>query len=560
MSKLSLVLFGLATLCLASGESEVSCAVCGLVVSAVQGLILANKTEAEFVQLFDTYACPLIKQKSFFTLDVCQGIVRMYAPTVWPILFDGFVQPTALCRLFHACDTDGDSIDLVRSDMKRLAREIGALRAPPLPAARKPRASSSANNAHAAPFRAGGPLRILQISDVHVDSMYVVGGNADCADPLCCRHSDAANASAQASVWGAYTCDLSPAMFVSFQQYASTLQNIDAVIVTGDLTPHDIWNETLVEQMTRITAVNAALVKTFANVAPVFIALGNHDTVACDLSQSVLPKSLLIHDDFRWLYDGIANTWSLPPAALKTLRQGGYYAAQLAPGLKLLAINSQGFNNANFYMFVNATRDVPQLNWMASELRSAQATGEKVIVAGHIPLRYATSEGASILDAFLDLLAQYNGTIVGQLFGHTHHDDFQMVGRNGVDVGVQFIAPSLTTFTNQNPSFRIFELDPTTFAFLDYVQYRANLGDAIRTGAPQWEVAYTARDEYGLADLSPASMKALIARFASNATLFDDFSQNFQAGQPKRVDARWKKQAICNMLGTTEAEVKRCLN
>ena len=192
---------------------------------------------------------------------------------------------------------------------------------------------------------------------------------------------------------------------------------------------------------------------------------------------------------------------------------------------------------------------------------ASEQRGEKAIIAGHIPLRYgALDVGATIENEIISLMVRFNGTIVGQLFGHTHHDDFQLVAHNGQTVGVQFIAPSLTTFTNQNPSYRIFDLDPTTFAFLDYEQYRANLDDAIQNNQPHWELAYTARAEYGLADLSPASMQALVGRFQTNATLFQLFTDNFQAGQPKKNDAKWRKQAICNMLGTTSADTTKCLN
>lgn len=53
-------------------------------------------------------------------------------------------------------------------------------------------------------------LRVLHISDTHVDPLYVEGSNAMCGEPLCCRESDGhTNQSfAAAGKWGHYRCDL----------------------------------------------------------------------------------------------------------------------------------------------------------------------------------------------------------------------------------------------------------------------------------------------------------------------------------------------------------------
>ena len=54
----------------------------------------------------------------------------------------------------------------------------------------------------------------------------------------------------------------------------------------------------------------------------------------------------------------------------------------------------------------------------------------QVILIGHIP-----PKGADTLSAYgefyLNISKRYSDTIVGGLFGHTHHDEFQVVGRIG---------------------------------------------------------------------------------------------------------------------------------
>lgn len=46
------------------------------------------------------------------------------------------------------------------------------------------------------------------------------------------------------------------------------------------------------------------------------------------------------------------------------------------------------------------------------------------------------------------------------------------------------IAPSVTPFVDQNPSYRIFEMDPNTYKLLDFQQYHMNLTKA--NGRAAW--------------------------------------------------------------------------
>jgi sphingomyelin phosphodiesterase len=40
-------------------------------------------------------------------------------------------------------------------------------------------------------FQADAPkLRILHITDLHIDNDYIPGSNSDCGEPICCRQGD----------------------------------------------------------------------------------------------------------------------------------------------------------------------------------------------------------------------------------------------------------------------------------------------------------------------------------------------------------------------------------
>lgn len=53
-------------------------------------------------------------------------------------------------------------------------------------------------------------LKVLHLTDVHVDPQYAPGGNADCDEPVCCRKSqgEPKEPSGAAGYWGDYRdCD-----------------------------------------------------------------------------------------------------------------------------------------------------------------------------------------------------------------------------------------------------------------------------------------------------------------------------------------------------------------
>ena len=48
-------------------------------------------------------------------------------------------------------------------------------------------------------------------------------------------------------------------------------------------------------------------------------------------------------------------------------------------------------------------------------------------------------------------------------------------GDDNVTAGIVFIAPSLTTYGNPSPSYRLYEVDADTNVIVNYEQYRLNM-------------------------------------------------------------------------------------
>lgn len=117
--------------------------------------------------------------------------------------------------------------------------------------------------------------------------------------------------------------------------------------------------------------------------------------------------------------------------------------------------------------------------------------------------------------------------IVGQFFGHTHDDDFKIFFDGDVPSGMAYISPSLTAYTDTNPSYKVFhfdgERDEATWEMVDYESFTYNLELANEEGKPNWYKLYSAKETYGLSSLRPSEMYDLVMRMARDSRLFQHF-------------------------------------
>lgn len=81
----------------------------------------------------------------------------------------------------------------------------------------------------------------------------------------------------------------------------------------------------------------------------------------------------------------------------------------------------------------------------------------------HIPTnKDCMNTWSRIYNALVD---RYSYTIRGIFAGHSHADELEIFysASSKKAINATFIAPSLTTYSNRNPSFRVFEIDADTF-------------------------------------------------------------------------------------------------
>ncbi|XP_034971199.2 sphingomyelin phosphodiesterase [Zootoca vivipara] len=441
------------------------------------------------------------------TPRVCQDIIRLFEPDLLTAWRRSVLRPGEICGLLVGSRCG--HWDIYSDWNVTLPR---APKPPVVPPAPPPPGAPSA--------------RILFLTDLHWDKAYVPGSDPDCKDALCCRGGSPSRGPG-AGFWGTYgRCDLPLHTLESLLQHLAGSGPFDLAYWTGDIPAHNVWEQSRADQLGALGTVTA-LIQKHLGPLPVYPAVGNHETVPVN---AFPPPFVVGNQSSAWLYEAMAEAWRpwLPPHALGTLRLGGFYTLLVQPGLRLVSLNMNFCSDANFWLLINSTDPAGQLQWLVGVLQGAEEQGEKVHIIGHIPPAHCMrSWGWN----YYRIISRFEGTVAGQFFGHTHLDEFELFYDDETlsrPVGIAFVAPSVTTYINLNPGYRVYQVDGprpgSSFQVLDHETFILNLTLANVPGAKaQWQRLYGAREAYGLASTFPADWDALVGRLQTDEGLFQRF-------------------------------------
>ncbi|KAM4726068.1 sphingomyelin phosphodiesterase isoform 1-T3 [Anableps anableps] len=373
--------------------------------------------------------------------------------------------------------------------------------------------------------------RVLFLTDIHWDKDYKTGSTADCKKPLCCREDSGVPKWKQreAGHWGTYSkCDLPLRTVENLLENAAKAGPWDWVYWTGDIPAHNVWSQTRDQQLTELTVISRLIHKYLGANVTVYPAVGNHESTPVN---SFPPPFVHGNRSAAWLYDKMADEWALwlPEQALKTLRYGGFYTLEIQPGLRVVSLNMNFCARENFWLMVNSTDPANQLQWLVQVLQASEDKGEKVHIIGHIPPGLCLGSWSW---NYYHIVNRYESTITGQFFGHTHLDEFQMFYDEETmarPLGVAFISPSVTTYVNLNPGYRIYYVDGnyknSSRLVLDHDTYILNLTEVNHNPEqkPKWSFLYRATEAYGLSSLFPSDCNALLRNFINDDRTFQKF-------------------------------------
>lgn len=385
---------------------------------------------------------------------------------------------------------------------------------------------------------AGSPQsRVLFLTDIHWDQEYAPGSAADCKDPLCCRNDSGMPSwrRREAGYWGTYSkCDLPLHTVEHLLENLAKSGPWDWVYWTGDIPAHNVWSQTRTQQLSELTVISRLIHKHLGPNVTVYPAIGNHESTPVN---SFPPPFIRGNKSTEWLYSAMAEEWApwLPETALKTLRYGGFYTLEIQPGLRVVSLNMNFCAQENFWLMINATDPANQLQWLVQVLQSSEDKGEKVHIIGHIPPGLCLGSWSW---NYYHIVNRYESTIAGQFFGHTHTDEFQIFYDEETlsrPLSVAFVAPSVTTYVNLNPGYRVYIVDGnysnSSRMVLDHETYILNLTEANHHPEmpwspdpnPKWTLLYRATEAYGLPSLFPYDVNGLLQTFYKDDTVFQKF-------------------------------------
>ncbi|KAL1391555.1 hypothetical protein pipiens_003133 [Culex pipiens pipiens] len=341
----------------------------------------------------------------------------------------------------------------------------------------------------------GKPMKILHLGDIHMDQEYVIGAESDCDSGACCRYIDPFRV--RNNKWGDLGhCDQPAFAFQhALEQMAAKHKDIDVIYMTGNIIHHHAWDLTK-SYVTRDIRKAAAVVRAklaFKEV-PVIMALGLHDThtlgkfspaEAGDVGHAYLYKD----------FEDVLKTKFYVRTGLEfpTIHEG-YYSVKLREGLRVIVLNNNIANIYNWWLLhPTKTFYFRQQQYLYDTLEQAELNGERVHILAHLPPRSKllladwTAQYGKIVDRFAHVIA-------AEFNGNTHLDEFRLSYRGKEAIGVAWNAGSLAAYSGVNPSYRVYEVDPKSYAVENHQTYFFDVEETNRKNQkPSWKLDFISK-------------------------------------------------------------------
>jgi sphingomyelin phosphodiesterase acid-like 3 len=360
-------------------------------------------------------------------------------------------------------------------------------------------------------------------------------------------------------------------LLLTLKSMQQNIKNSPVVLFTGDLLGHNIQatyckiygslNPSLAATCLTSQASNiqqfidntfefvAAEIRAYAGNVPVIYAPGNIDTYYQNLGPGLTtctpkpnvnicnlgPDTNFLTDNGPKVYSEFLGSSFDQQAFLNTFESGGYYSVQpLGSNLLVIALNSNSFVDGS----PTSGNASTELDWLDSQLQSAQAAGKKVWILMHVPpganSQYIAQVAAvpSDVDAsdvsmmwdsgpqstFMSKLAKYSGVVTLMLAGHTHMDEYRILPTGDVLEQLPGISPCF----GNNPAYKVLTITENTFTPTDYQSYDYNL--AVVPPPAQFGPLYQFSLTYDAQGTLANSLQQLYPQFATDQSTVDTYT------------------------------------
>jgi hypothetical protein len=160
---------------------------------------------------------------------------------------------------------------------------------------------------------------------------------------------------------------------------------------------------------------------------PVIPCIGNND---------VQPHNYIkLNDEVLPFFENLWDQW-IPKDQRKYFLEGGYFAADVAPHLRVLSINTMYFLKKNPFAKSCQRKSSPghaHFVWYKQQLEKARKDNVKVYVIGHVPPSPREFLSSCLTD-YLSITAEYPDVVYGHFYSHLNMDHFLLYDKREQEI------------------------------------------------------------------------------------------------------------------------------
>lgn len=325
------------------------------------------------------------------------------------------------------------------------------------------------------------------------------------------------------------------------------------IVYTGDLPDHHPDNGALHDTNIR-TVLNELL--DVAGDIPLFYAPGNNDPRGGDYFPYSDANCETPLDLAR------ANSGYPAPNAQEIYNYNksyGYYSARAFSELRVIGLNTVMFSSSHQSDYDphctvdtlnQAEESLNQLAWLRDELNAAKAQQQKVYLIMHIPPGNDAYQDNLMWkeeawqDSLLQLAAEFEPSIAGMFFGHTHMDEVRRLSKPNDSKSYSVVAisaPGVSPIFNNNPGFKkVFYNDsyePTDFE--THFTFSLDSLKAAQNNSKWGDHSYRFSDVYG----SGVTIKETVSKM-SLETLYQKMMEIYMVKSTIPSGSKFVKEGI----------------
>ena len=511
--------------------SSLSCSLCEDTLDKIQSIILVKYGE-EGLYKFCSKLCSIVLDEK-----VCYAAIQRYGPIALDSLIKRATDKKIICSTLNLCPSSFDYIsieDYAKRVLSDKPENIDSL---------KPKINMN-----------GKTLKALQVTDIHLDLNYKENAIIECGIPLCCHETPKNIFDSNVKLSGKYgaigNCDCSLEVVDAFSVKAKELEP-DFILFTGDNIAHNVWEDTQEDVVYYTRTIIDSIERNFGKDTPIYPAIGNHEKAPVD--EYYGPESVLLN--------GLAEIFKpyLSDEAYVTFKNYGYYSMlHKDTNLRIISLNCLVCDTMNFNLIFDASQAKNMFDWFENELKKAEKNNEIVYLLDHIPLvnHQHTLQCTYRLKILLD---RYQHIVRGYFSGHSHSEYLTIVKEYNSEkpIHVNYICSGLTTYSDYQPSFRLYEIDEDTKYVKDYIQYRMDLEESNKKREAIWYISYKANEFFKVDTISNADA---VSKYEIGKDYIIKKYTDSEVGYEKAKKKSSINDAICDFKENTFMEAFKCQN